>query len=271
MARNELKEPTSKSDASGAKANRLTFDFPECNAVELNDYNNGSSSSEPQIITNLETVLISSIPHFADLSEQRTNTDLPEQQLVTGEHIFPKSLHPLIQLEKDAVTASFLEKIDGDPYYIIEDDITDSTALTPDWTILEFTDLSEQRKESDSLIQSEQDAGTKSSLREIDGKQSEMEQEHSDPDYIEENDTDNTDSSDVEDEDSASIGEAEAEENVYPSYGGELSKDLRRQLKALKDKQDHEVKPGCGMKCKKKGSQNVPEERRRDINTQFWD
>ncbi|KAG5896686.1 hypothetical protein JTB14_002533 [Gonioctena quinquepunctata] len=108
MARNELKEPTSKSDALGAEANCLTFDFPACNSVEQNDYNNGSSSSEPQIITNLETVLISSIPHFADLSEQRTNTDLPEQ-LVTGEHIVPKSLHPLIQLEKDAVT-SFLEK-----------------------------------------------------------------------------------------------------------------------------------------------------------------
>ncbi|KAG5875518.1 hypothetical protein JTB14_013673 [Gonioctena quinquepunctata] len=105
MARNELKEPTSKSDASGAEANCLTFDFPECNAVELNDYNNGSS----QIITNLETVLISSIPHFADLSEPRTNTDLPDQ-LVTGEHIFPKSLHPLIQLEKDAVTTSFWRK-----------------------------------------------------------------------------------------------------------------------------------------------------------------
>ncbi|KAG5888259.1 hypothetical protein JTB14_009058 [Gonioctena quinquepunctata] len=77
---------------------------------ELNDYNNGSSSSEPQIITNLETVLISSIPHFADLSEQRNNTDLPEQ-LVTGEHIVPKSLHPLIQLEKYAVTTSFLRFI----------------------------------------------------------------------------------------------------------------------------------------------------------------
>ncbi|KAG5893588.1 hypothetical protein JTB14_028355 [Gonioctena quinquepunctata] len=49
MARNELKEPTSKSDASGAEANCLTFDFPECNAVELNDYNNGSSSSGPII------------------------------------------------------------------------------------------------------------------------------------------------------------------------------------------------------------------------------
>ncbi|KAG5891618.1 hypothetical protein JTB14_037131 [Gonioctena quinquepunctata] len=84
-------------------------DFPECNAVELNDYNNSSSSSEPQMITNLETVLTSSIPHFADLSEQRNNTDLPEQ-LVTGEHIVPKSLHPLIQLEKDAVT-SFLRFI----------------------------------------------------------------------------------------------------------------------------------------------------------------
>ncbi|KAG5889622.1 hypothetical protein JTB14_025490 [Gonioctena quinquepunctata] len=107
MARNKLKEPTSKSDASGAGK---LFDFPECNAVELNDYNNCSSSSEPQIITNLETVLISSIPHFADLSEQRNNTDLPEQ-LVTGEHIVPKSLHPLIQLEKDAVTTSFLRFI----------------------------------------------------------------------------------------------------------------------------------------------------------------
>ncbi|KAG5873152.1 hypothetical protein JTB14_003160 [Gonioctena quinquepunctata] len=62
MARNELKEPTSKSDASGAEANNcLTFDFPECNAVELNDYNNGGSSLEPQIITNLEIVLISII------------------------------------------------------------------------------------------------------------------------------------------------------------------------------------------------------------------
>ncbi|KAG5888047.1 hypothetical protein JTB14_032856 [Gonioctena quinquepunctata] len=84
-----------------------------------------------------------------------------------------------------------------------------------------------------SLIQSERDAGTKSSPREIDGKQSEMEQEHSDPDYIEENDTDNTDSSDVEDADSASIGEAEAKENVDPSYGGELSKmfdDLYRKI-----------------------------------------
>ncbi|KAG5884281.1 hypothetical protein JTB14_021338 [Gonioctena quinquepunctata] len=78
MARNELKEPSSKSDVSGAEVNCLTFDFPECNAVELNDYHNGSSSSEPQIITNLEIYLISSIPHFADISEQRTNTDLPE-------------------------------------------------------------------------------------------------------------------------------------------------------------------------------------------------
>ncbi|KAG5866327.1 hypothetical protein JTB14_022041 [Gonioctena quinquepunctata] len=108
---------------------------------------------------------------------------------------------------------------------------------------------------------------------------------HSDPDYIEENDTDNTDSSDVEDDNSASIGEAEAKENVGPSYGGELSKgftekgvprkrrkfenspDLRRQLKAQKDKQDHEVKPECGMNCKKKCSQNIPEERRRNINS----
>ncbi|KAG5869766.1 hypothetical protein JTB14_012620, partial [Gonioctena quinquepunctata] len=130
-----------------------------------------------------------------------------------------------------------------------------------------------------------QDAGTKSSSREIDNEQSEMEQEHSDPDYMEENDTDNTDSSD----DSASIGEAEAEENVDPCYGGKLSEDfteegvprkrkrfenspdLRRQLKAQKDKQDLEVKPGCGMNCEKKCSQNIPEERRRDINTQFWD
>ncbi|KAG5869115.1 hypothetical protein JTB14_024346 [Gonioctena quinquepunctata] len=169
--------------------------------------------------------------------------------------------------------------------------------------MLEFTDLSEERKEADvpdllatpiehtlfnlpqSLIQSEQDAGTKSSPSEIDNKQSEMEQEHSDPDYIEGNDTDNTDSSD----DSASIGEAEAEENVDPCYGGELSEDstekgvprkrkrfenspdLRRRLKAQKDKQDLEVKPGCGMNCEKKCSQNIPEERRRDINRQFWD
>ncbi|KAG5867951.1 hypothetical protein JTB14_007650 [Gonioctena quinquepunctata] len=85
-------------------------DFPECNAVELNDYNKSSSSSQPQMITNLETVLTSSIPHFADLSEQRNNTDLPEQ-LVTGEHIVPKSLQPLIQLEKDAVTTNFLRFI----------------------------------------------------------------------------------------------------------------------------------------------------------------
>ncbi|KAG5891399.1 hypothetical protein JTB14_017920 [Gonioctena quinquepunctata] len=93
---------------------------------------------------------------------------------------------------------------------------------------------------------------------------------------------------DVDDEYSASIGEAEVKENVDPSYGGELSEgftkkgvprkrrkfenspDLRRQLKAQKDKQDHEVKLGCGMNCKKKCSQNIPEERRRDINTQFW-
>ncbi|KAG5887053.1 hypothetical protein JTB14_037850 [Gonioctena quinquepunctata] len=87
-ARNELKEPTSKSDASGAEENCLTFDFPECNAVELNYYNNGSSSSKPQIITNLETVLISSIPHIADLSEQRNNTDLPEQLVLLN--IFKK-------------------------------------------------------------------------------------------------------------------------------------------------------------------------------------
>ncbi|KAG5896687.1 hypothetical protein JTB14_002534 [Gonioctena quinquepunctata] len=170
--------------------------------------------------------------------------------------------------------------------------------------MLEFTDLSEQQKETDvsdlpatpiehtlfnlpqSLIQSEQAAGTKSYPREIDGKQSEMEQEHSDPDYIEKNDTDNTDSSDVEDEDSASSGEAEAKENVDPSYGGELSEgftkkgvprkwrkfenspDLRIQLKAQKDKQDHEVKPGCGINCKKKCSQYIPEGIRK--NTQFW-
>ncbi|KAG5876225.1 hypothetical protein JTB14_011668 [Gonioctena quinquepunctata] len=87
MARNELIEHTPKSDASGAEANCLTFDLPECNAVELNDYNNGSSSSEPQIIKNLETVLISSIPHFADLSGQRNNTDPPEQ-LVTVRKMF---------------------------------------------------------------------------------------------------------------------------------------------------------------------------------------
>ncbi|KAG5891363.1 hypothetical protein JTB14_007603 [Gonioctena quinquepunctata] len=90
---------------------------------------------------------------------------------------------------------------------------------------------------------------------------------------------DNTDSSNVEDEDLASIGGAEAKENGDPSYGGELSKgftekgvprkrrkfenspDLRTQLKAQKDKQDHKVKPECGMNCKK-CSQNIPEERR---------